>query len=86
MDENVKSSLETLHNQLSGAEVSGAGNQAHLDEVRQAVRESIDNPDSAHPLTLRERLEKASAVFDAEHPGVATALHTAINVLADAGF
>ena len=84
MDENVKSSLETLHNQLSDAEVTGEANQAQLEAVRQAVRDTIDNPEAAHHLTLRERLEKASAAFDAEHPAIATALHTAINVLADA--
>ena len=86
MDENVKSSLETLHNQLNDASVTGGADQAHLDEVRRAVRDTIDNPEADHHLTLRERLEKASAVFDVEHPRLATALHTAINVLADAGF
>jgi FtsP/CotA-like multicopper oxidase with cupredoxin domain len=86
MDENVKSSLETLHGQLGEEQVTDDAKKAQLAEVRQAVRDTIDNPAAEHHLTLRERLETVSALFDAEHPKIATALHTAINVLADAGF
>lgn len=82
----IKSSLETLHSQLNDAQVTTDAQRAHLDEVRQAVRTSIDNPGTEQHATLRDRLEKASAAFDAEHPSLATALHTVINVLADAGF
>jgi hypothetical protein len=86
MEQNTKKTLEDLHGQLSNIQLEDETKQKHLTEITHAVRASLDEPDSPHRLTLRERLEKAAVVFEVDHPQIAHTLHAAIDSLSEAGF
>jgi hypothetical protein len=86
MGQNGKRTLEDLHGQLSNIQLEDETNQNHLTEITHAIRTSLDEPDSPHRLTLRDRLEKAAVVFEVNHPQIAHTLRAAIDSLSEAGF
>ncbi len=86
MNDNLKKSLQDLDAQLNTVQLSDTAKQNHLDEVRQAVKSSLEPGGQAQHVGLRERLEKAAFVFDSEHPGLSSALRSVVDILAEAGF
>jgi hypothetical protein len=86
MGQNNKKTLVELHDHLSSIRLENEAQQSHLTEVTHAIRTSLDEPDSPHRLTLRERLEKAEIEFEVDHPQIAQRLHAAIDSLSEAGF
>jgi hypothetical protein len=86
MNNPLKQSLEELDAHLNSVNLTNPANQEHLDELREAVRGSLQPGDTTHHDSLRERLEKAAFVFDAEHPALSSALRSAVDILAEAGF
>ncbi len=86
MEKNAQDKLENLHDQLSSIKVPDEEKQKYLDEAAEAIRETLNEPDSRRQKTLRGQLQKTLALFEAEHPAIATGLREAIDILAEAGF
>ncbi len=86
MDQTVKKTLEDLHSKLSSVQVDDEEKQGQLNDVIQSIRTILDEPDSAHRLTLRDRLKNISLMFDVDHPQVSSAIHKAMDIFVDAGF
>ncbi len=86
MEKNTKDTLENLHDQLSSIKLEDADKQKSLDSAAEAIRSTLDTPNSPDEKTLRGQLEKTLALFEAEHPVLATGLREAIDILAEAGF
>lgn len=86
MGQKTNKMLEDLHGQLSAIQLDDDAKQQDLTSVTQAIRSSLDEPNSPHRLTLRDRLEKAAVVFEVDHPHIAHALRAAIDSLSEAGF
>lgn len=86
MEPNVQKTLENLHDQLNRVRVDDSTKQAHLNQVTQTLRTTLDQPDKLHSPGLRDHLENAALLFSADHPEIASAVRTAIDILVEAGF
>lgn len=86
MKQQVKKTLEDLYGQLSTVHLENKAKQEQLNEVLHSIRSILDEPDSSHGETLRERLTKTSLMFDVDHPYISSSIHKAVDILVDAGF
>ena len=86
MEEHVKKMLEDLYGQLNSVHLDNEAKQEQLNEVVQSIRDILDEPDSPHRQTLRDRLTKLNLMFDMDHPGASSAIRKAVDIFVDAGF
>jgi hypothetical protein len=78
-----KDSLQQLNQHLENTEAKDSAQQAGIDELKQHVQQGIDDP-ASHP-DLLTRLEKAILLYEDDHPALAAAMRSAINVLSSGG-
>ncbi len=82
---NVHRSLEELRNELARAHVDDSAQQQHLNALKDEVDRVLDPEDDAHHSSLIDRINDMLVEFDHEHPGIAAALRTALNILGESG-
>jgi len=86
MEKKTKDTLANLHEQLSTIKLDDEDKQKKVDSAAEAIRATLEKPTSTNPKTLRGQLEKTLALFEADHPALATGIRDAIDILVEAGF
>lgn len=75
--------LDHINQQLQNTQGVDANQQAQLDALKQHIEKGLD--DSEYHPTLVEELEEAVILFSDDHPELAAALRSAINILSSGG-
>ena len=78
--EELRRTLEQLHDELGRAGALDPGTRARLEALQDDVRRALDRSSAEPPL--RERLEDAIVEFEASHPELARRLAAVIDTLA----
>ena len=84
MDEQLRTRLEKLQDELDQAEPADAGTQAHVDEVRRDVQDMIERGGQApgeRQQSLLERLRNAIPFFESTHPNLTLAMSEVVDEL-----
>jgi hypothetical protein len=78
-----RETLNNLNRHLDNIAGVDENLQAQFDALKEHVQRGID--DEAHHPTLLDELEEAVIQFGDDHPGLASALRSAINILSRGG-
>lgn len=87
-DESLKQLLEALHAKLEGAPAVGETDREMLARLAADIRSTLAQsapPPEAGPPSLVERVESATARFEATHPDLSAALLQISKALGDMG-
>jgi CHASE3 domain sensor protein len=77
-----RETLEQLHLELEAALANNNTTQARIDSLKAQIKRALDEDEDE---TLVEQLEESAVELEAEHPTLAAAINTAINILSNAG-
>lgn len=79
--------LDELHRELESSEDLDDDTRAQLREARGEIEEALaaEAPEREPPRTARERLERAIAKFEGEHPDGAAMIRRVLGALTDVG-
>ncbi len=83
MDETEKS-VNDLKDQIEKTQVDGEKHQ-RLEGIKESIHLFNTDPDEKHYQTLKEQLEEALFLFDAEHHELVIAMQSAITSLSNSG-
>ena len=84
MDEQLRTRLEKLQEELDQAEPADAGAQEHVAEVRRDVHDMIERGGQApgeRQQSLLERLRNAIPFFESTHPNLTLAMSEVVDEL-----
>jgi len=78
-----KETLEELRDKINNTPVTDPKHREYLDALQDHITQNMDNGD--HRPTLVDELEKGLILFDKDHPDLAQAIRSAINILSKGG-
>lgn len=81
----LKRQLNRLHAELSSSPTLDAETRRMLEEVADEIERTLESEPESLRGAVRERVERAAAMFEAEHPKLAHVLGEVTDTLAKIG-
>ena len=81
----LKRQLDRLHAELSSSPTLDAETRRMLEEVADEIERTLEGEPDSFRDSVRERVERAAARFEAEHPKLAHVLGEVTDALAKIG-